>query len=118
LVTKRHVRLHAVGGGVAQHGVTAAGQTLLDLPGYLARQPGEDDRALEVGMVVEYRQVGDVPRHPCPESPIGRLVVRLAGRALGGDEFGDLEPGVTLQQLREALPDVACGAEDGDRDFG
>ncbi|CAA9521982.1 MAG: hypothetical protein AVDCRST_MAG73-236 [uncultured Thermomicrobiales bacterium] len=113
---QRHVGFHAVGRGVAHHGVAGLGQPLLDLPSDLARQPGEDERAVQSCVVPAHPEVGGALRHRRVDPPIGGLGVALPGRAVGGDQFGDPEPGVGGQELDEPLTDVAGGAEDGDGD--
>jgi hypothetical protein len=112
---ERDIRLHAMGGRVAEDGVTAGSETLFDLLGDFSRKTGKNDRALEVGMVVENGEVSGRGRHVRAKAPIGCLGERLARRSLRGDEFGDAEPGMILEELNEALADIACGAEYCDR---
>ena len=97
--------------------MTFSRHPLLDLAGDLARQSGEDDRALQVGVVVFDDQIAGALRHGRTQAPLGRFTVGAAGRAIGGDDLGQAEPGMSGEQLDEALADAARRAEDRHRNL-
>ena len=104
---ERHIGVGAVRGGVRTDGVAGAGKALLRWPGDPGGERGEDQAAVQPGLDRPHDQVAHGLRHRRGQQPVTRLLVALPGRALGCGDGGDLEPGVVLQQLDEALTDGA-----------
>src|ERR1051326_3566816 len=96
---QRDLSMHAKGAGVGDYGVAGAGEARLELGGDGGVQRGEDyfGRA---------RRISRGNAHACNrrwngrlKAPARRFVIRLAERAAGGGDPGELEPGVDRKSV-------------------
>ncbi len=115
---QRHVRLHAVRFRVAEDGLARAREVCLDLLSRFCRQGGEDDAHFvrqSAGAARAHRHGGYRGGHAASGQPPFRdFSIGSSCPALGYSKRGQFKPGMSLQQLDEALPDHTCRAENGD----
>src|SRR5208283_995408 len=112
-----NILLHPEGAGVADYGATGSGKLWLQFAGDTCIQGRENDtrRAL-------WRGVGDGhPAYPLRDwrlqPPAHGIVVGLPGRAVGSRQPCHLEPGMSFQQLDEALTDNSGSAKNSNGDL-
>src|SRR5256885_9013350 len=107
-----NVGIHAVIPAIADHGVTRASEILLSGARDGRIERGEDKVAIEGGVETFDHEMASHFGDGRVEMPANGWGVGLAGGALGGGNFGELEPGMTGQQTNETLTNDTGRAED------
>src|SRR5258708_5694311 len=68
-------------------------------------------RGASAGFRILHDPVGDVGGRRAVEMPLGGVAILLTGRAVARAEPGELEPGMSLQELDEMLAHHSGGAQ-------
>jgi hypothetical protein len=107
-----NVGVHAVIAGVADDGIADAGEIFFGGAGDGRIERGENEVAIEIGFEAFDDEIARGVRDGSFEIPADGFGVSSAGRALGGGDFRELEPGMIAEEMDQALADDAGGAED------
>ena len=101
---QRHVRLVAVGAGVAAYDVAGRGQRPFDGARGFAGQGAEYQLAVDARRHLLQGPVAQVGRHVPAQEPVAGVGIAFARVALRRAQHAQLKPGMTLQHLYKPLP--------------
>src|SRR6266436_9980153 len=109
---QRNIGIHTVIARIADDGIAGASEILFGGTGDGRIKRGENEGAVEGGVETLDDEAAGRFRNGRVQMPASGFSVGLAGRTLGGGNFGKVKPGMSAEHLNEALADDTGGAED------
>src|SRR5712691_4551601 len=109
---QRNIGIHAVIARIADDGIAGTSEILFGGTGDGGIEGGENEVAVERGIETFHDEIASFCWDGHVEMPANGFGVGLAGRTLGGGNFGEVEPRMIAEHLNEPLADDAGGAED------
>src|SRR6266851_6472389 len=109
---QRNIAMHTVIARIADDGIAGASEILFGGTGDGRIKRGENEVAVEGGVETLDDEAAGRFRNGRVQMPASGFSVGLAGRTLGGGNFGKVKPGMSAEHLNEALADDTGGAED------